>query len=184
MTSSLLESVLPAFAASPHRRRSRRGSRRDRGENQRQPTAPAPPDPTAAETVAAVASEPAASGTVTAEAQGPAGPKGATGPTGRTGATGADGPIATSFAAGAILLASTLFATAVVDAECPEGSEIVVGGFDTSVSGADTGEVKVNSAVAIEATGTTPARYRVTFTRTGTTLQSAIVVSAFAVCSP
>jgi hypothetical protein len=61
---------------------------------------------------------------------------------------------------------------------------VIVGGFDTSVRGALSAEVKVNSAVAVEASGVTPARYRVTFTRTGTTIEDTIVVLAFAVCSP
>jgi hypothetical protein len=61
---------------------------------------------------------------------------------------------------------------------------VIVGGFDTSVNGAQTGEVKVNSAEAVEADGDTPALYRVTFTRTGTATPDPIVVFAFAVCSP
>jgi hypothetical protein len=82
------------------------------------------------------------------------------------------------------LLAATLFATAAVDAVCPEDSAVIVGGFDTSVNGAQTGEVRVNSAVAVEADGDTPALYRVRFTRTGTDDPNPIVVIAIAVCSP
>ena len=110
--------------------------------------------------------------------------KGPTGSRGPTGPTGPRGPIATSLAAGAALLAAAPFATATVDAECPPGSELIAGGFDTSVSGSLTGEVKVNSAEAIDGSGATPARFRVTFTRTATVTGSSIVVSAFAVCSP
>jgi hypothetical protein len=116
--------------------------------------------------------------------KGPTGPSGATGPTGVRGPTGADGPLATSFAVGSAFLAASPFVTATVDAECPPGSEVIVGGFDTSVQGNQTGEVKVNSAKAIEADGNTPAKYRVTFTRTGTANANTIVVIAFAVCSP
>ena len=110
--------------------------------------------------------------------------KGPTGSRGPTGPSGPRGPIATSFVAAAVLLAASPFATAEVDAECPPGSEVIVGGFDTSVTGSLTGEVKVNSAEAIDGSGATPARYRVTFTRTATVTGSSIVVSAFAVCSP
>jgi hypothetical protein len=110
--------------------------------------------------------------------------KGPTGSRGPTGPSGPRGPIATSFAAGAVLLAASPFATVTVDAECPPGSEVIAGGFDTSVTGTLSGEVKVNSAVAIDGSAITPARYRVGFTRTGTASGSPIVVSAFAVCSP
>jgi hypothetical protein len=116
--------------------------------------------------------------------QGPTGPTGARGPTGSTGPTGARGPLATSVAVGSAFLASTLFATATVDAECTADSEIIAGGFDTSVRGALSAEVKVKSAVAVEASGVTPAHYRVTFTRTATATADTIVVFAFAVCSP
>jgi hypothetical protein len=124
-------------------------------------------------------------GLLTTEAkQGPTGPAGASGPTGPTGPTGARGPLATSVATGTAFLASTPFATATVEAACPADSEVIVGGFDTSVRGALSAEVKVNSAVAVDASGVTPARYRVTFTRTGTATADTIVVIAFAVCSP
>ena len=116
--------------------------------------------------------------------KGPTGPTGITGRTGATGPTGADGPITTSIAVGSAFLASSPSVTATVDAECPPGSEVIVGGFDTSVNGDQTSEVKVNSAKAIEADGAAPAKFRVTFTRTGTAVANTIVVFAFAVCSP
>jgi hypothetical protein len=153
--------------AAARRRWTRRGSRQGRGGPPPRPAALAPAEETPGDS------------RVAAEAK-----KGNPGPTGLTGPTGERGPIATSFETGAKLLSDSLFATAIVDAECPAGSEVIVGGFDTSVNGAQTGEVKVNSAVAIEADGNSPALYRVTFTRTGTAVDGDILVIAFAVCSP
>jgi hypothetical protein len=124
-------------------------------------------------------------GSVAAEAnKGKPGPKGPAGPAGPRGAAG---PVATSFAVGAELLAATIGATVTVDAECPDlgaGTRILSGGFNTSVAGATSAEVRVDSAVPVDANGSTPALYRVKFTRTGTAINGSILVLAHAICSP
>ena len=109
---------------------------------------------------------------------GPAGPAGATGP------TGANGPISTTFVAGGALLPATRFETVFAEAVCPPGSQVIVGGFDTSVDGTLSNEVKVDSALAFSEIGDDRARYRVVFSRAATGDENPIVVIAFAVCSP
>jgi hypothetical protein len=124
-------------------------------------------------------------GSVAAEAKkGKPGPKGPAGPAGPRGAVG---PVATSFAAAGSQLAATIGATVTVDAECPAlgaGTRILSGGFDTSVAGATSTDVRVDSATPVDANGSTPALYRVKFTRTDTAVNNPIVVIAFAICSP
>jgi hypothetical protein len=168
-------------AAASNRRRTRRGAQPGQDGPPAQPAAPAPPDAVAVEPTG----ESSETGLVEAEAKkgktGPTGPAGATGP---TGPPGAKGPISTTFVAGGALLAATRFETVFADAVCPEGSQVIVGGFDTSVDGALSNEVKVDSALAFSEIGADRARYRVVFTRAATSSENSILVIAFAVCSP
>ena len=103
------------------------------------------------------------------------------------GATGPAGSVSTHFAVGAGILGLTLNQTLIVEAKCPDlgsGTRILDGGFDTSVQGSQTGEVTVNFAIPVAATDTTPALYRVKFTRTRTAVAADIVVTAHAICTP
>lgn len=160
------------------RRRTRRGAPQGQGGTPPEPDAPAPPDAHAIEP----ATESPEAGLVELEAKkgttGPAGPTGATGP------TGAAGPISTTFVAGGALLGDSLFATVFADAECPAGSQVVVGGFDTSVDGVLSNDVKVDSMFALSEIGDFRARHRVVFSRTATDIEGSILVLAIAVCSP
>jgi hypothetical protein len=122
-----------------------------------------------------------------AGAAGPAGPAGPAGAGGPAGAAGPDGPVSTSFAVAAGTLGVNLNQTITVEAQCPDlgaGTRILDGGFDTSVEGNESDEVIVNFAIPVAATATTPALYRVQFTRAKTAFANDIVVLAFAICTP
>lgn len=162
--------------AASTRRRTRRGAQS--GQDAPPPPAPEPPDPVAV----GPAEESPEIGLVETEAK--KGTPGPTGPPGATGPTGANGPIATTFVTGAALLPAARFETVFAEAVCPEGSQVIVGGFDTSVDGVLSNEVKVDSALAFSEIDDVRAAYRVVFSRAAINNENPILVIALAVCSP
>jgi hypothetical protein len=166
-----------AIAAS-NRRWTRRSAQPDQDAPPPSSPAPAPPDAVAVEP----SGESPEAGLIETEAK--KGKSGPTGPAGATGPTGANGPISTTFVAGGALLPATRFETVFAEAVCPEGSQVIVGGFDTSVDGDLSNEVKVDAALAFSEIDDVRATYRVVFTRAATDNEFPILVFAFAVCSP
>lgn len=115
---------------------------------------------------------------------GPAGPTGATSTvTGPTGPQGATGPASTSIETAFDLLFNPPGTFIGVAAFCPIGSKLLGGGFDTGVSGPQSGDVDVNYAIPKAATATTAAHYEAGFTRRGGA-DNFIAVRVYAVCSP
>jgi hypothetical protein len=169
--------------ASARKNKNRRKHRRQRHGKAKSNAIPANAEATAGPPGAAGPAGPAGP----AGATGPAGPTGPAGASGPTGTAGPAGPVSTSFAVAAGTLGVNLNQTITVEAQCPDlgaGTRILDGGFDTSVEGNESGEVIVNFAIPVAATATTPALYRVQFTRAKTAFANDIVVLAFALCSP